>query len=76
MSTQRASGISIDWSRKRTLVRNVNGAPINPEVRVNALKYDINPAYRATLRFTRQSLEEKERNMLSQINLLRERQPA
>jgi len=57
-------------------VRNVNGAPTNPEVRVNALKYNINPAYRATLRFTRQSLEEKERNMLSQINLLRERQSA
>ena len=57
-------------------MRNVNGAPINPEVRVNALKYDINPAYRATLRFTRQSLEEKERNMLFQIALLRERQPA
>jgi V/A-type H+-transporting ATPase subunit D len=35
--------------------------------RVNALKYNIIPGYRATLRYIRQSLEEEERNTLFQL---------
>lgn len=40
--------------------------------RVNALKYNIIPIYRATLRYIGQSLEEEERNTLFQIKVLRE----
>jgi V/A-type H+-transporting ATPase subunit D len=36
--------------------------------RVNALKYNIIPGYRATLRYIRQSLEEEERNTLFQLS--------
>ena len=39
--------------------------------RVNALKYNIVPRYRATLHYIRQALEEDERNTLFQIKLLR-----
>lgn len=42
--------------------------------RVNALKYNILPHYRATLRYIRQVLEEDERNTLFQIKRLRQRQ--
>lgn len=38
--------------------------------RVNALKYNIIPRYRATIRFIESALEEAERNTLFQIRLL------
>ncbi len=41
--------------------------------RVNALKYNIIPLYRRTIRFIQSSLEEEERNTLFQVKLLRER---
>ncbi|MCB1754066.1 MAG: V-type ATP synthase subunit D [Gammaproteobacteria bacterium] len=41
--------------------------------RVNALKYNIIPRYRETIRFIRAALEEDERNSLFQIKRLRER---
>lgn len=44
-------------------------------MRVNALKHNIVPRYRATLRYIRASLEEEERNTLFQIKLLRSRRP-
>jgi len=40
--------------------------------RVNALKYNIIPRYRRTIRFIQSSLEEEERNTLFQIKVLRE----
>jgi len=40
--------------------------------RVNALKYNIIPRYRRTIRFIRSALEEEERNALFQIKVLRE----
>ena len=43
--------------------------------RVNALKYNIIPRYRATLHYIRQALEEDERNTLFQVKVLRERTP-
>jgi V/A-type H+-transporting ATPase subunit D len=39
--------------------------------RVNALKYNIIPRYRNTIRFIQSSLEEEERNTLFQIKVLR-----
>lgn len=42
--------------------------------RVNALKYNIIPRYRRTIRFIRAALEEEERNTLFQIKILREQQ--
>ncbi|MCB1830327.1 MAG: V-type ATP synthase subunit D [Chromatiaceae bacterium] len=44
--------------------------------RVNALKYNIIPKYRKTIRYIESVLEEEERNMLFQIKLLRERDNA
>lgn len=41
--------------------------------RVNALKYNVIPRYRATIRFIQSALEEEERNTLFQIKVLRER---
>jgi V/A-type H+/Na+-transporting ATPase subunit D len=41
--------------------------------RVNALKYNIIPMYRAKIRAIRAALEEEERNALFQMQLLRER---
>ncbi len=40
--------------------------------RVNALKYNIIPRYRNTIRYIQSLLEEEERNMLFQIKVLRE----
>ena len=41
--------------------------------RVNALKYNIIPRYRNTIRFIEAALQEEERNMLFQIKVLRAR---
>jgi V/A-type H+-transporting ATPase subunit D len=40
--------------------------------RVNALKYNVIPRYRATIRYIQSALEEEERNTLFQIKVLRE----
>ncbi|HEX6829299.1 MAG TPA: V-type ATP synthase subunit D [Burkholderiales bacterium] len=40
--------------------------------RVNALKYNVIPRYRATIHFIQSALEEEERNTLFQIKVLRE----
>ena len=40
--------------------------------RVNALKYNVIPRYRATIRYIQSALEEEERNTLFQIKILRE----
>ncbi|MDJ0864058.1 MAG: V-type ATP synthase subunit D [Gammaproteobacteria bacterium] len=40
--------------------------------RVNALRYNVIPKYRNTIRFIESSLEEEERNTLFQIKVLRE----
>ncbi|MDY6993862.1 MAG: V-type ATP synthase subunit D [Pseudomonadota bacterium] len=42
--------------------------------RVNALKYNVIPKYKATIQFINSSLEEEERNTLFQIKRLREAQ--
>ncbi len=42
--------------------------------RVNALKYNIIPRYRETIRFIEETLEEEERNTLFQIRHLRKQQ--
>lgn len=42
--------------------------------RVNALKYNVIPRYRNTIRFIQSSLEEEERNTLFQIKVLREQE--
>jgi V/A-type H+-transporting ATPase subunit D len=44
--------------------------------RVNALKYNIIPRYRATVVHIRTALEEDERNTLFQIKVLHARMPA
>lgn len=41
--------------------------------RVNALKYNIIPRYRATIHYIQSALEEDERNSLFQLKVLRER---
>lgn len=41
--------------------------------RVNALKYNVIPRYRATIHYVQSALEEEERNTLFQIKVLRER---
>ncbi len=41
--------------------------------RVNALKYNVIPRYRSTIRFIQSALEEEERNTLFQIKVLREK---
>lgn len=43
--------------------------------RVNALKYNVIPRYRATIRYIQSALEEEERNTLFQIKVLRESEP-
>jgi len=40
--------------------------------RVNALKYNVIPKYRATIHFINSSLQEEERNSVFQIKILRE----
>ncbi len=40
--------------------------------RVNALRYNVIPRYRATLRFITAALDEEERNTLFQIKVLQE----
>lgn len=40
--------------------------------RVNALKYNVIPRYRSTIRYIQSALEEEERNTLFQIKILRE----
>ena len=42
--------------------------------RVNALKYNIIPRYRNTIRYIESALEEEERNVLFQIKLLRDKE--
>jgi V/A-type H+-transporting ATPase subunit D len=42
--------------------------------RVNALKYNIIPRYRDTIRYIESVLEEEERNVLFQIKRLREKE--
>ncbi len=42
--------------------------------RVNALRYNVIPRYRNTIRFIESSLEEEERNTLFQIKVLREQE--
>ena len=42
--------------------------------RVNALRYNVIPKYRNTIRFIESSLEEEERNTLFQIKVLREQE--
>jgi len=44
--------------------------------RVNALRYNVIPKYRNTIRFIEASLEEEERNTLFQIKVLREQESA
>jgi V/A-type H+-transporting ATPase subunit D len=44
--------------------------------RVNALKYNIIPRYKNTIRYIESALEEEERNMLFSIKLLREKSGA
>ena len=41
---------------------------------MNALKYNVIPKYRNTIRFIESSLEEEERNTLFQIKVLREQE--
>jgi V/A-type H+-transporting ATPase subunit D len=43
-------------------------------MRVNALKHNISPRYRTTVRYIHSTLEEEERNILFQVTLLRKRQ--
>jgi V/A-type H+-transporting ATPase subunit D len=44
--------------------------------RVNALKYNVIPRFRRTIRFIESSLEEEERNSLFQLKVLQERKEA
>jgi V/A-type H+-transporting ATPase subunit D len=44
--------------------------------RVNALKYNVIPRYRTTIRYIQSVLEEEERNTLFQIKVLRQRDTA
>lgn len=44
--------------------------------RVNALKYNVIPQYRETIRFINNTLEEEERNTLFQIKILRDKKSA
>jgi V/A-type H+-transporting ATPase subunit D len=59
-----------------TTLRRMLAEQRKTQKRVNALKYNIIPRYRATIRFIQSALEEEERNTLFQIKLLRERDEA
>ena len=55
-----------------TALRRLLAEQRKTQKRVNALRYNVIPRYRATLRFITATLEEEERNTLFQIKLLRE----
>ena len=57
-------------------LRRLMAASRKTQKRVNALKYNINPRYQATVQHIRAALEEDERNTLFQIKVLRARQSA
>lgn len=59
-----------------TTLRRMLAEQRKTQKRVNALKYNIIPRYRATIRFIQSALEEEERNTLFQIKLLREQDEA
>ena len=42
--------------------------------RVNALRYNVIPRFRRTIRYVESSIEEEERNVLFQLKVLKERQ--
>ncbi len=55
-----------------TALRRMLAEQRRTQKRVNALKHNVIPRYRSTIRFIESSLEEEERNALFQIKLLRE----
>lgn len=55
-----------------TALRRLLAEQRKTQKRVNALRYNVIPRYRATVRFITAALEEEERNTLFQIKLLRE----
>lgn len=54
-----------------TALRRMLAEQRRTQKRVNALKYNVIPRYRETIRFIASSLEEEERNTLFQIKVLR-----
>ena len=55
-----------------TALRRLLAEQRKTQKRVNALRYNVIPRYRETVRFIADALEEEERNTLFQIKLLRE----
>ena len=55
-----------------TALRRLLAEQRKTQKRVNALRYNVIPRYRDTLRFIADALEEEERNTLFQIKILQE----
>ena len=60
-----------ELSESRIALGRLIGEQRKAQKRVNALKYNIIPRYRDTIRYIEAVLEEEERNMLFQIKVLR-----
>ena len=61
-----------ELGESETSLRRMLAEQRKTQKRVNALKYNVIPRYRATIRFVQSALEEEERNTLFQIKVLRE----
>jgi V/A-type H+-transporting ATPase subunit D len=68
------SVILAELGEAETALRRMLAEQRKTQKRVNALKYNVIPRYKATLRFIGAALEEEERNTLFQIKVLRERE--
>lgn len=67
-------GLLAELGEAENALRRMLAEQRRTQKRVNALKYNVIPRYRRTIRFIESSLEEEERNTLFQIKVLREGQ--
>jgi V/A-type H+-transporting ATPase subunit D len=68
------AGMLAQLGQAETTLRRMLAEQRKTQKRVNALKYNIIPRYRETIRYIQSALEEEERNTLFQIKLLRKEQ--
>lgn len=66
------AGILANLGESETALRRLLAEQRKTQKRVNALRYNVIPRYRETLRFIGSALEEEERNTLFQIKVLQE----
>ena len=66
------AGLLAELGEAENALRRMLAEQRRTQKRVNALKYNVIPRYRETIRYIESSLEEEERNALFQIQVLRE----